>query len=256
MVGEEVERAAAGTGVLSNERSVLALIEKRAGFLPGPRRGEILHTILDNLDNLGNLPLGEHHLRRQPLVAPHPGVVAKQNPFRSERGGDSRNDVRARGLEPCRQQLRDDPRPVAVDDERGQAVTFGVHDAPGARADAVAATGCGGNALRPPRRIDGFFAAGEQPQPDLGVRRVERLAEELAFAVGDGDDAGLLVGFLSDVAPIDPGVSLFPSFRAPSSNLDGCGRPAVRPSDRHRSGRRTAAPRRYICLRALCGWVV
>src|SRR5205823_12085365 len=102
-----------------------------------------------------------------------------------------------------RQQLRDDPRSVAVDDERGQAVRFGVHHAPRARVDAVAAPGGRGNALRPPRRIDGLFAAGEQPQPDLGLRRVERLAEELAFAVGDGDDAGCLVGFFSDVAPID-----------------------------------------------------
>ena len=117
VVREEIERSPAWPRVLSHQNPVFALIEEGTRLLSGPRRGEVFHTILHNLDNLGNLPMGEQNLRRQALVAPYPGVVAEQDAFGSERRRYSREHVRSRGLQPRREQLRDDPRSVLVDDE-------------------------------------------------------------------------------------------------------------------------------------------
>jgi len=65
-----------------------------------------------------------------------------------------------------------------------------MHHAPGTGIDAIAPARRGGNARGPPLRVDGLIPACEQPQPYLRARRVERLAEELALAIGDRDDAG------------------------------------------------------------------
>src|SRR6266850_1519800 len=240
MVGEEIERTPAWPRVLSHQNPVLALIEECPGFLSPPRRSEVLQPILHDLDYLGHLTEGQHNLSRQPLVAPDGCVIAEQDALGCESRRDSGDDVRSCGLEPCREQLRDDPGSVLVDDEGRQTVAFSVHDAPCTCLDSVAATrGCP-DARGPPLCIDGFVGPREEPEPDLGARGVERLAEELAFAIGDGDDARFLLGLLGDVAAIDPGVALFPALRA-----SGCD------FDRQRSGLSFAASLRYICFSEL-----
>src|SRR5713226_8470729 len=120
-----------------------------------------------------------------------------------------------------------------------------MYHAPGAGIDAIAPARRRRDARSPPRRVDGLVAAGEESQPDFGARRVERLAEELALAIGDRDDAWLLVRFFSDVASVDPGVALLPALGAPSGDLD-----------RHRSGRSFAASRRYVGFSARCDLLV
>ena len=237
MVGEEIERATAWPRVLSHQNPVFALIEERARFLSRPWRRQVLQTVLDHLHNFGNLAEGQQNLRRQPLMPPDRGIVAEQDALWCEGGADSCEHLGARGLEARREQLDDDPGSVLVDDERRQAVAFGVHDAPRTCLDSVAATrGCR-DARGPPLCIDGFVAAREETEPDLGARGVERLAEELAFSVRDGDDAGFLVRLFGDVATIDPGVALFPALSA-----SGCD------FDRQRSGLSFAASLRYICF--------
>ena len=93
--------------------------------------------------------------------------------------------------------------------------------------------------------IDGLAGASEETQPDLGAGRIERLSEELALSIGDGDDAGRLVRFFGDVAAVNPGMPLLPTFSTARGDFD-----------RHRSGLSFAASRRYICLSERWGLVV
>src|SRR2546425_11037948 len=105
-----------------------------------------------------------------------------------------------------------------------------MHRAPGGGLDTIAAAGGYGDPVRPPRRVYGLSAAREQPQSDLRAGRVQRLAEELALAIGHRDDAWRLVGLFGDVAAVDPRMALLPAFRTARGDFD-----------RHRSGRNFAA---------------
>src|SRR5437764_8262181 len=207
--------------MLPDHESILALIQKGAGFLSGPWRRQVFHAVFHYLHGFGHLAQDRNHFLGQALVAPHSGVVAKQDPFRSEGRRDSCDDVRARGLEPRRQQLRDDPRPVSVDDERWQAVAFRMYDTPCSCADAVTPPRGGGDPLVPPVGIDGPVAAREEPEADFRLRRIERLAEVFAFAIGDGNDAGRLVRLFRDIAAVNPRMTLVPPFSTTRSNADG-----------------------------------
>src|SRR5882672_2469870 len=100
----------------------------------------------------------------------------------------------------------------------------------------------GRDAAPPPDGVQRRLRAGEEPQPDLGLWRVQCLTEKAAAAIGDAHDARLLVRLLGHVSAIDPGVSLLPALGTACRDLHGRGR--------HRSGLNFAASLRYVCLSA------
>src|ERR1041384_8852893 len=78
MIGEQVERAAAGFGVRADHRAIVALVEKRTGLLAGPWRREVRDVVLHYFDNLGNLAERQDNLLREPFMPSHAGLVAQQ----------------------------------------------------------------------------------------------------------------------------------------------------------------------------------
>ena len=167
MVGEEVERPAF-SGVRAHERPVLPLVEERPGLLAGVGRRKIADAVLLHRYQLGHGPERGHDLEREPLVAADGSVVAEQDPFRAKRRSDPGDDVVPHALEPSGEQLRHHVGAIPVHDERGQAISFGVHDAITGRVEPRAPRGGGSDAPAPPAGIDGLPAVRKQPQPDLG----------------------------------------------------------------------------------------
>ncbi len=153
--------------MLPHERTVFPLIEKCARFLTGPRCREVLHSVFDNLHHLGDLAYGQDDLGRQPLVPAHRRIVAEQNAVQAERAAEAGEHVVPRGLQSSGQQLGDDPRTVAVHDERRQPIAFGVYHTPRACIDSLPTTRGSRDAVRPPLRIDRLPPARQQAQADL-----------------------------------------------------------------------------------------
>ena len=127
VVREAVEGAAARDA--AGEHAILALIEKGAGLLPVPRRGQVADAVLGHLDLARNVAVEQLRGARETLLRAHGGVVARENAVGREQLAKRVDDRRAERLEPCAQELNDEPLVVAIDDERRQSVGLAMHDA-------------------------------------------------------------------------------------------------------------------------------
>jgi hypothetical protein len=99
MVGEAVEGLSVLHRELPGADPVGALIEKGAGLLPGPGRGEVPDRALPDLDLLGDGAERRLHGKRQSLAPANRSVVAEQDSRRIEHGRAA-PDV-SRTVSPC-----------------------------------------------------------------------------------------------------------------------------------------------------------
>ena len=213
MIREAVERASARDA--AGEHAILALVEKCAGLLAVPRRGEIAHAVLDDLDLARDVAAQELGRAAEPSFVRTAASLRARMPVGREQLAQRVDDRRAEALEPGAQQLHDEPAIVAIDDERRAARRP-------RRARRDTRWSCVGerraarervrDAVAPPRGVErrGGIAV-EEAQRDLGCGAVEGDAEWPAGAVGDDDGAGGCVGRIDEVAAIDPGMTGGPS---------------------------------------------
>ena len=187
VVGEAVERPPARAREPAGQEAVGPLIEKgarssvrpraRPGSGPPPSRTSI---------SLGHGARAPAPTRRvEPLAPAHRRVVAEQDAVGLEELDQRVDDRLAHRLEAGGEQLDHQPAVVAVHHQRGETVALAVDQPVGGRVDAGSAGRRGGEVLPPPRRVHRAIGALEQPQPDLGCGRVERLADEPAARVVD-----------------------------------------------------------------------
>ena len=153
--------------MLRHQDAVLALVEEGPGLLARTRCGEVPNARLLQGHRVRHGAAGGQHFERQPLVAPHRGVVAEQDPLGREGGADTVKHVRSHVLEAGREQLRHDIGPVAIHHEGRQAVAFAVDHAERGGRDAGAPPGRRGDPVGPPGRVDRLAPSGEQAQPDF-----------------------------------------------------------------------------------------
>src|SRR5207247_730058 len=175
---------------------------------------EVADPVLLDGERVGHTAERRDHFERQRFMAPDRRVVAEQYALGRERRADSRDDVVPGLLEPGREQLGDDVRSVAVHDQRRQPIAFGVDHAVRRSGNAGPPGQRRGDPLAPPAGVDRLAPARQQPQPDLRLGRIQRLAEVPATAVGDRDDAWCIPRLVVQVGPIDPGVTPLPAARA------------------------------------------
>jgi hypothetical protein len=117
VIGEAVERAAAGPGERARHDAVGALVEEGTRLLAGPRRGPVAHRALAHLDALRHRAERQLHALPQALAAPHGDVVAEQDALGPQHLRQRREDVAAQRLDPGREELHDEPAVVAVADQ-------------------------------------------------------------------------------------------------------------------------------------------
>ena len=173
--------------VAAGRDAVRSLVEKGAGLLAGPRRGEIADGALPDLDTFGHLAGDERHGLIQAFASAHRHVMPEEDAVGREHVHERGDDVRPHRLEAGGKQLGDDIRPVAVDDERRQSVPLAVHDPPRIRVDPAPAFHARRDALAPPRGVDRPIGALQQAEPDLRAGRVQGLPEEAAARISDAD---------------------------------------------------------------------
>jgi len=211
VVGEAIEGAAAGARMRGREHAIVPLVEERSRLLASPWGRTITDPVLGDLDELGNGPGGEGHFEGQPFVSPDRGIVAQQDPLGLEHPGERRHDVVPGPLQSRREELGHEVGAVAVHDERRQTISLAVDHAPGRGVDAAAPRGRRPDPRGPPGGVDRVRRRAHQPQPDLGARRVQGLAQEPAAAVGDGHDPWLATRRREHVGPVDPRVPRAPT---------------------------------------------
>ena len=178
-------------GDAGHENAVFPLIEETARLLSGVRCNPIPHGAFTYFDEFGNGPSDFLHLQGKILMTPHRCVVTEEDRFRVDCGVDGGEHLVSHRLQSSRKQLHDDDFSVFVDDQRWQAVAFGMHDAiTGGVQILRVAHGKGlGDPIVPPVTIDGCFLGREETQADFRRRAPERLTEEVSVGVFRTDDA-------------------------------------------------------------------
>lgn len=210
MIGEAVERLAARNRQLAGPNAVGSLIEKCAGLLTGPWRGEVSHRLLDHFDVLGDRARHQLGGDRKALVLAGRGVVPEQNPGRREDGIDAVQNLIAHGFETGREELGNHPAIVSIDDEGRESISLGVHHPISGCVDSCPASQGFAEFPLPPTGINPSRGSLQQAEPDFRAGGVEGLAEEFAAAIPDLDQAGC-IGRFGDVTRIDPGVAVLPT---------------------------------------------
>jgi hypothetical protein len=115
MVAETVERSAAR--YVAGQPAILPLIEKRSGFLPGPRRREITHGVFIDLDLLGHFAVQQDGFPWEPFATAKRNIVPRQYAVGSRDVDDCVEDLAAECLEASAHELYDGPAIVLVADK-------------------------------------------------------------------------------------------------------------------------------------------
>ena len=180
MIAEQVERTPLRDG--TREDAILALVEERAGLLPGVRCGEVTHAVLPYLDLARERRRrAARRAAREPFARPHRRIVAGEDPLGAGERRDGIRDLVTERLESGREQLHDDPAVEAIGDQRRKAVALAVHEAVRVgflrRRGSRLAIGAGDPRVPPALADRRVGVAVEQPKRDLGRRAPERPAE-------------------------------------------------------------------------------
>ena len=115
MIAEAVERRALRHS--TDERTILALIEKRSGLLSTPGRGQISDAVLAHLHLVGNVAEQQLDGCFEPFLRSQRDIVSRQNPRRRHEVTQGFDDLVAISFESRAHHLHDEPSIVPIDDE-------------------------------------------------------------------------------------------------------------------------------------------
>ena len=167
VVAERVEQAA--VRVAQRRLAVLALIEEQAGLLAAAQVDLVADAPFADRHPLGHGAGDDGHVRLEPFERADLGVVARQDPGRTQPLAEHGDDLRQQAIGRLGQGLHHEVVAVAVDDQRRQQIAFAVDDAVGGGVDAQ-------RLAEPDRLVEAGAqevrrgrgaAGGEQPQRDL-----------------------------------------------------------------------------------------
>ena len=182
VIAEAVERAAARDA--AGEHAVLALVEKRAGLLAVPRRGEIAHAVLDDFDLARHVAREELGRAAESFLRAHGGIVAREDAFGREQLAQRVDDRRAEALRARRSAAA--RRAIDRSDRRSAREARRLRRARrdtrwSCRASGVASREGAREALAPPCGVErGERVAVEEAKRDLRCGAAERDAEGAA----------------------------------------------------------------------------
>src|SRR5437773_2074418 len=115
MIAEAVERGAACQA--SDERAVLALIEKRSGFLSFPRRRHVADVVLRDLDFAGHITKKQLGFKRESFFLAQRYVVTREYSARPLQFMQRGDDFAAKNLEAGAHYLHREPAIVTIADQ-------------------------------------------------------------------------------------------------------------------------------------------
>ncbi len=143
---------------------------------------------------------------RQLFQRPHAGIVAGDDGSRRELRFERGDDLGRGAVHALIQRLNGETVVIAIHDQRGQEIRFGMNQTIGRRiGDHLFAEALGGGDAG--RQVDRVGRASEHPQGDLRGRAVMGLAEEHAAVVEHAHGvAGLRLCGVGNVGTEDPGM--------------------------------------------------
>ncbi len=226
MVAERVQRLAADGCQFPGPQARRTLIHERTGLLAGPGGRVVAHPALAHLDPLRHRAVRHLNLLRQPFPPPYRGVVAEQHAFGTRRLTDGVDDLAPHRLESRAEQLQYHPTVVPVRNERRQPVTFAVHQPVRSGVHLSSPGNRGADPFLPPCVIHFPLGALQQPEPDLGRGRMQRLPEEASSLINHANQPGP-VRRAHHVAAKNPRVSPVPAGRTAGRDGGRVGRVRV-----------------------------
>ena len=188
----------------------IALVEIGAGFLAGSEGNGDLPSIFINDSCFRERIANEFLLEFEPFEFPHLDIISKEYGTRLiPLGENGRNE----GLDPVgglNEALRDDAIAVAVDDQPGQQVAFGVDAAAQQRIDpqALAHLVGRGEPFSKEFVVDRNILARQKSKRNLGPGAEECFTDSgTPFFANRHDASGLDLGIVQHIAPVYPKVA-------------------------------------------------
>lgn len=211
---------------------VLALVEEGAGFLAAEEIDVPVEAVELDLVRGREFAVDELFFEREAFEFADGDVVAEDDGAGLEEGFQRVEDGGACGVHALVEELDGEGVTVAVDDEGGQTVGFGVDEPVGiARGDALAVGEGGGKALVVEGGVDDGAGVGEAAEGDLGAGAEMEDAQVLGARVEDFDGgAGRGVAGIDEVALKDPRVAVADSVGGLTVHTDDIQTTSVSPN--------------------------
>ncbi len=220
-IAEAVEHASAD--ILGGRLSILPLIEKGASLLAVVRINVIANPALSNGDDVGDGAMKRRHRLIKALEEPYARIISREHTQRIDELHQHVDQFRQQPIGCLRQGLHDEIVVVAIDDERGNQIAFGMHQPIRRRLDRQALAER--QRLRktgPPKRsVDLHVMPRHQPQRDLRLIAEKRTAEKAAALIHHPDDVACGGSRTDNVGAINPQVAVLNPVFAAAGNGNG-----------------------------------